>query len=154
MLELCEHVGATVDKTYQLNFGGNTDFLNMFDPVRAQSKRHSKMTSLSDLVPNSEVSAGPSGYVNFLQDEKVAYIRIEGRLLLGMEFSMETRLHVEDSPNSAGVVLDAVRAARVALDRAAGGPVPEVCSYLFKNPPVLVSDGEAERLFDEFVAVD
>jgi myo-inositol-1-phosphate synthase len=153
LLDLCRSVGAITDKTYQLNFGGNTDFLNMFEPARASSKRRSKEGAIASLIPaDAQYGAGPAGYIQYLADEKVAYIRIEGRLLLGMPFTIETRLQVEDSPNSAGVVLDAVRVAKTALDRSESGAITEPSSYLFKAPPVLCEDGIALARFEAYAA--
>jgi myo-inositol-1-phosphate synthase len=153
LLELCQNVGAATDRTYQLNFGGNTDFLNMFEPSRAVSKRRSKERAIASLVPaGAQYGAGPAGYVQYLADEKVAYIRIEGRLLLGMPFTIETRLSVEDSPNSAGVVIDAIRAAKTAADRGQSGVIAEPSSYLFKSPPELCNDGLALARFEEYAA--
>jgi myo-inositol-1-phosphate synthase len=153
LLELCERVGAVTDKTYQLNFGGNTDFLNMFEPSRAVSKRRSKEGAIASLLPaGAQFGAGPAGYIQYLADEKVAYIRIEGRLLLGMPFTIETRLSVEDSPNSAGVVLDAIRVAKTAADRGQSGVIAEPSAYLFKSPPELCDDSVALARFEEYAA--
>jgi myo-inositol-1-phosphate synthase len=153
LLELCRSVGAVTDRTYQLNFGGNTDFLNMSEPSRAASKRQSKERAIAGLVPaDGQYGAGPAGYIQHLADEKVAYIRVEGHLLLGMPFSIETRLQVEDSPNSAGVVVDAVRAAKTAADRGLAGVIAAACSYLFKSPPELCDDRIALESFERFAS--
>ena len=150
LLDLCRAKAARVVRTYQLNVGGNTDFQNMTDPARSASKRTSKIASLAAITdPGVPVDAGPSGYVSSIGDNKVAYIHIDGELLLGMPFSMDLRLQVEDSPNAAGVALDAIRAARVALDRGRAGTVPEACGLLFKAPPRQSGDREAA---DEFAA--
>lgn len=153
LLELCRQVGAITDRTYQLNFGGNTDFLNMHEPSRAAAKRRSKEGAIASLIPtDAQYGAGPAGYVQFLADQKVAYIRVEGRLLLDMPFTIETRLSVEDSPNSAGVVLDAVRIARTAADRGEAGAIVAPSSYLFKSPPELCDDSLALARFEEYAA--
>ncbi|NUQ99479.1 MAG: inositol-3-phosphate synthase [Streptomyces sp.] len=150
LLDLCRAKAARVVRTYQLNVGGNTDFQNMTDPARAASKRRSKIASLEAITdPGVPVDAGPSGYVSSIEDNKVAHIHIDGELLLGMPFSMDLRLQVEDSPNAAGVAVDAIRAARIALDRGRAGAVPEACGLLFKAPPQQSSDREAA---DEFAA--
>jgi myo-inositol-1-phosphate synthase len=155
LIDLCSSRGAAVDRTYQLNVGGNTDFLNMRDPGRAASKRTSKMSALrSELPEGAEFGAGPSDYVPHLADRKVAYITLEGRSLLGMPFIIEAKLSVEDSPNSAGVAIDAVRAAKVALDRGLSGPVNDVCGYLFKTPPIRYPDAAAAALIERFSAED
>ncbi len=151
LIDLCSSRGAVIDRTYQLNVGGNTDFLNMRDPERAASKRASKMSALrSRLSEDAEFGAGPSDYVPHLADRKVAHISLEGRSLLGMPFSIEAKLSVEDSPNSAGIAVDALRAAKVAADRGIGGPVHDVCGYLFKTPPRPESDAVADELMTRF----
>jgi len=153
LIDLCTSRGAVVDRTYQLNVGGNTDFLNMRDPERASSKRASKMSALrTRLGEGAEFGAGPSDYVPHLSDRKVAYITLEGRSLLGMPFTIEAKLSVEDSPNSAGIAVDAVRAAKVAADRGLGGPVDEVCAYLFKAPPRPRDDADADATMTRFCA--
>jgi len=151
LIDLCTSRGAVIDRTYQLNVGGNTDFLNMRDPGRAAAKRASKMSALeARLDADTEFGAGPSDYIKHLSDRKVAYINLEGRSLLGMPFSIEAKLEVEDSPNSAGVAIDAIRAAKTAADRGIGGPVHDACAYLFKIPATPSSDREAEELIDRF----
>jgi myo-inositol-1-phosphate synthase len=151
ILDLCRAVGAVPGRTYQLNHGGNTDFLNMREPARSASKKRSKEGAIGSVLPvAAEYAAGPAGYVQFLGDQKVAYIRVEGQLLFGSPFSMELRLQVEDSPNSAGVVIDAVRAARIALDRGHGGVVTDACPYLFKSPPERFPESEVTARFDAF----
>lgn len=153
ILDLCHAVGAVPSQTYQLNHGGNTDFLNMRDPSRAASKKRSKEGAIGSMLPDAaEFAAGPAGYVPFLGDQKVAYIRVDGQLLFGAPFSIELRLQVEDSPNSAGVVIDAVRAARIALDRGYGGVVTDACPYLFKSPPERFPEDEVTARFEAFCA--
>jgi len=155
LIDLCTSRGAVIDRTYQLNVGGNTDFLNMLDPQRASSKRASKMSALkSRLNSNTQFGAGPSDYVSYLADHKVAYITVEGRSLLGMPFSIEAKLTVEDSPNSAGVAVDALRAAKLAKDRGIAGPVVEVCPFLFKRPPIPRPDSEAKEMILNFARQD
>lgn len=155
LIESCTRRGMIIDRTYQLNFGGNTDFLNMQDQQRAKSKRSTKMAAVASMVGYPIAAAiGPSEYVAFLRDRKVCYLRLEGRGFLGMPFDIELRLSVEDSPNSAGVVIDAVRAAKVALDLGFGGPVEEVSCFLFKNPPRQIPDQVALLRLEEFCNQD
>jgi myo-inositol-1-phosphate synthase len=151
LIDLCTSRGAVIDRTYQLNVGGNTDFLNMRDPGRASAKRASKMSALeARLDGDTQFGAGPSDYIGLLADRKVAYITLEGRSILGMPFSIEAKLEVEDSPNSAGIAIDAIRAAKAAAERGIGGPVNDACAYLFKIPPVPASDQDAEQLINAF----
>jgi len=143
--------GAEIDRSYQLNVGGNTDFLNMMDMNRLTTKRVSKTEAVQSAVKtrldDNNVRIGPSDYVPWLMDEKVAYIRVEGRLFGGIATNLEVRLSVEDSPNAAAIALVAIRCARIALDRGLAGAVPDVCSFLFKHPPQQVDDEVAlERL--------
>jgi myo-inositol-1-phosphate synthase len=143
--------GAEIDRSYQLNVGGNTDFLNMMDMERLTSKRLSKTESVQSAVKrrldDDKVRIGPSDYVPWLMDEKVAYIRVEGRLFGGIATNLEVRLSVEDSPNAAAIALAAIRCARIALDRGLSGAIPDVCAFMFKHPPQQMDDEEGlERL--------
>lgn len=129
--------GASISRTYQLNIGGNTDFLNMTNRVRSGSKRRTKSTAVQEVIGYGvPLSIGPSDYVAHLEDHKVAYIRIEGTSCLGMAYTFEARLEVEDSPNAAGVAIDAIRLAKLALDHGMSGAIAEPSGYLFKHPPV------------------
>lgn len=133
--------GATVERTYQINVGGNSDFRNMVDRTRSRSKKKTKSGAIEELFDHPvEVNVGPSDFLPLLNDRKVAYIRIEGTSCLGMKFNIETRLDVEDSPNSAGVSIDGIRCAKVALDKGLAGAVEEPCSFLFKCPPHSVEE--------------
>ncbi|QAA75900.1 MAG: Inositol-1-phosphate synthase [Candidatus Bipolaricaulis sibiricus] len=149
--------GIPIKRTYQLNVGGNTDFLNMLDEDRLEDKRRSKTEAVlsqldaSYLDPDG-VYIGPSDYVSWLNDRKVCFLRIEAEQFGGVPMEIEIRLSVEDSPNSAGVMMDAVRAARVALDRGLAGPISDACAYLFKSPPVQFDEQTARQLFRQFVA--
>lgn len=145
--------GGGIDSSYQLNAGGNTDFLNMRQPEIASHKRHTKRASLDEfgLDPDA-LSVGPSDYIAHLGDRKVGYINIVGHGIMGARFSVEVKLEVEDSPNSAGVVVDAIRAARVALDRGLAGPISEPSAALFKNPPDHLSDDDAFDALDRWAA--
>lgn len=148
--------GVRVDRTYQLNFGGNSDFLNMLERERLESKKVSKTCSvLSQLdVPlePDAIHVGPSDHVPWLTDRKLAYIRLEGTTFGGVPLSAELRLEVWDSPNSAGVVIDAIRCARLALDRGLGGALEGPCAYFMKSPPRQFTDAEARSLTRAFIA--
>jgi len=144
--------GVKIEKTYQLNVGGNTDFLNMTAENRLATKKISKTEAVTSLVPYSTKAwAGPSGYVPFLNDTKVCYIRIEGRKFGGTPVTIDVRLQVEDSPNSAGVVVDVIRAVKLAIDRKIGGPLISISAYAFKHPPVQVPDHIAKQWVEEFI---
>jgi len=147
-----------LERTYQLNFGGNTDFLNMLERERLMSKKISKTRSVTsqldyDIGANN-VHIGPSDYVPWLNDRKWAYIRLEGRSFGDVPLNVELKLEVVDSPNSAGIVIDAVRCAKLALDRGIGGALESPSSYFMKSPPVQYSDNEARRLVEEFIEGD
>ena len=139
--------GAEIDRSYQLNVGGNTDFLNMMDMERLTSKRVSKTEAVQSAVKrrldDNDVRIGPSDYVPWLMDEKIAYIRVEGRLFGGIATNLEVRLSVEDSPNAAAIALVAIRCAKIALDRGIAGAIPDVCAFLFKHPPKQMDDEQA-----------
>ncbi|MBD8507061.1 inositol-3-phosphate synthase, partial [Hoyosella sp. G463] len=143
MAKLFEDRGVALDRTYQLNVGGNMDFKNMLERERLESKKVSKTQavtsnlsgSLSGKVHDRNVHIGPSDYVEWLDDRKWAYVRLEGRAFGDVPINLEYKLEVWDSPNSAGIIIDAVRAAKIALDRGVGGPVFSASSYLMKSPP-------------------
>jgi myo-inositol-1-phosphate synthase len=154
--KLFEDRGVIIDNTYQLNFGGNMDFMNMLERARLQSKKISKTQSVTSQITAgidpSDIHIGPSDHVPWLRDRKWAYIRIEGREFGDVPVSMELKLEVWDSPNSAGVVIDAVRCAKLALDRGMGGPLLGPSAYFMKSPPVQHSDSRARELVEEFIA--
>ncbi|AXM88679.1 myo-inositol-1-phosphate synthase [Anoxybacillus ayderensis G10] len=154
LIELLSSRGITVNNTYQLNFGGNMDFFNLSDPSRNLSKQISKKNALYAAgIDASTVAAGPNGYVEYLQDNKVCYLRIEGSSILGSNITMETRLEVEDSPNSAGVIITAVRIAKTALDNKEFGEVIEkTCPFLFKSPVKGMTESEALSAIKDYVA--
>ncbi len=155
LINLLQSKGVEIEKTYQLNIGGNTDFKNMRDPNRAKGKKYTKEISLKHLfAKDTELGVGPSDYVPFLKDHKIGYINIEGKGLLGMPFSIEMKLKVEDSPNSAGVAINAIRSAKAALDRNISGVVNEVCPYLFKNPPIAAEEKETFEMFSKFSEIN
>ena len=148
--------GAKLDNTYQLNTGGNTDFLNMLREERLKTKRISKTESvqsqLDDRLDAFNIHIGPSDYVAWQKDNKVCFLRMEWRGWGDVPMHVEARLSVEDSPNSAGVAIDAIRLAKLALDRGLGGPVEAASAYLMKHPPRQMRDSEAHRLIGEFIA--
>ena len=153
--KLFEDRGVVIDHTYQLNFGGNMDFRNMLERERLQSKKISKTQSVTSQIhggiDSDDIHIGPSDHVPWLKDRKWAYIRIEGREFGDIPVNMELKIEVWDSPNSAGVVIDAVRCAKVALDRGLGGPLLGPSAYFMKSPPVQYSDEEARELVEAFI---
>ena len=148
--------GIHIDRTYQLNFGGNMDFYNMLERERLESKKISKTNAVTSQLPYDlgadNVHVGPSDYVPWLTDRKWCHIRMEGRAFGDVPLQLELKLEVWDSPNSAGVIIDAVRCAKLALDRGIGGPLTAPSSYFMKSPPVQFTDDEARRLVQEFIA--
>ena len=147
--------GVRLDRTYQLNFGGNTDFLNMLDRERLKSKKISKTQSvnsqLDEPLPANDIHIGPSDFVPWLEDRKFAHIRMEGTGFGGSPISIDMKLEVWDSPNAAGVVVDAVRCAKLALDRKIGGALTGPSSYLMKSPPQQFVEHEARALTEKFI---
>ncbi len=148
--------GVRIDRTYQLNFGGNTDFMNMLERERLESKKISKtnaVTSQMDYeLPADNVHVGPSDYVPWLEDRKWCHIRIEGTTFGDVPLNLELKLEVWDSPNSAGVVIDAVRCCKLALDRGIGGPIESASAYFMKSPPVQHHDDIAHNMLESFIA--
>jgi len=148
--------GVKLERTYQLNFGGNTDFLNMLERERLHSKKISKTQSVvSQLdydIGADNIHIGPSDYVPWLQDRKFCYIRMEGRTFGDVPLNLELKLEVWDSPNSAGVVIDAIRCCKLAMDRGLKGALIGPSAYFMKSPPVQYSDDEAHRLVEDFIA--
>jgi len=156
MAKLFEDRGVELLRTYQLNFGGNMDFMNMLERKRLQSKKISKTQSVTSQIPHemakADVHIGPSDYVPWLDDRKWAYVRLEGKAFGDTPLNLEYKLEVWDSPNSAGVIIDAVRAAKIAMDRGIGGPLLSASSYFMKSPPVQYSDDEAYDAVEAFIA--
>jgi myo-inositol-1-phosphate synthase len=148
--------GVRVDRTYQLNFGGNMDFYNMLERERLESKKISKTGAVTSQLPYAveadNVHVGPSDYVPWLTDRKWCYIRMEGTTFGDVPLNLELKLEVWDSPNSAGVVIDAIRCAKLALDRGVGGQLDGPSSYLMKTPPKQYTDDQARQLIEEFIA--
>jgi len=155
LAKLIEDRGAKIDRTYQLNTGGNTDFLNMLAKDRLKTKRISKTMSvqsvLKNQIPAENIHIGPSDYVAWQKDNKVCFIRIEGRKFGGVPFDLELRLSVEDSPNSAGVVIDVIRCCKLARDRGIGGVLTSIAAYAMKHPPLQFPDSEGKRMVQEFI---
>ena len=155
LAKLFEDRGVELLRTYQLNFGGNMDFMNMLERTRLVSKKISKTQSVTSQVPHemikSDVHIGPSDYVPWLDDRKWAYIRLEGRAFGDVPLNAELKLEVWDSPNSAGVIIDAIRAAKIALDRKIGGPILSASAYFMKSPPVQYSDHAAHQAVEAFI---
>lgn len=144
--------GVRVEESYQLNVGGNTDFLNMLEEDRLSSKRTSKTEAVSSQVPYEvPLRIGPSDYIDFLDDNKVCYIYVKGRKFGDVPLTIDAKLSVEDSPNSAGVVIDALRAVKLAQDRGIGGPLTSISAYSFKHPPTQMTDDEARSAVEEFI---
>jgi len=155
LARLFEDRGLAIDNTYQLNFGGNMDFKNMLERDRLESKKISKTQAVTsqiedNMLDGDDIHVGPSDHVPWLKDRKWAYIRMEGRNFGDVPLNVELKLEVWDSPNSAGVIIDAVRCAKVALDRGIGGPLVGPSAYLMKSPPVQYHDDEARELIEAF----
>jgi myo-inositol-1-phosphate synthase len=156
LARLFEDRGTSIDNTYQLNFGGNMDFMNMLERKRLKSKKISKTQSVTSQIDqgisDQNVHIGPSDHVPWLEDRKWAYIRLEGRNFGDVPLSVELKLEVWDSPNSAGVIIDALRCCKVAQDRGIGGPLAGPSAYFMKSPAVQFHDDEAHRMVEEFIA--
>jgi myo-inositol-1-phosphate synthase len=152
LVQLLKDRGVKVERTYQLNIGGNTDFLNMLQESRLASKRISKTEAVTSVV-NYDVPTriGPSDYVDFLKDNKQAFIHIEGKKFGDIPLTINVKLSVEDSPNSAGVVIDAIRATKLALDNGVSGALKEISAYCFKHPPEQYPDAVAKQMVEEFI---
>jgi len=148
--------GVKLERTYQLNFGGNTDFYNMLERERLESKKISKtnaVTSQLDYELEADnIHVGPSDYVPWLKDRKFCHIRMEGRTFGDVPLNLELKLEVWDSPNSAGVVIDAIRCCKLGLDRGLKGALVAPCAYFMKSPPIQYTDDEARRMVEEFIA--
>ncbi len=152
LAQLCVDRGVEIEETYQLNLGGNTDFLNMTVEDRLKSKRVSKTEAVTSLVPYEvPTRIGPSDYVPFLGDKKICYLYIRGRKFGDQPVTVRAKLEVEDSPNSAGVTIDVIRATKLALDRGIAGPLISISSYAFKHPPVQMPDSQAKQWVEEYI---
>ena len=156
LAKLFEDRGVKIDRTYQLNVGGNTDFLNMLNSTRLKMKKISKTEAVQSqiLVPlaGEDIHIGPSDYIPWLNDNKVCFLRMEGRGFGSVPLNIEVRLSVEDSPNSAGVVIDAIRCCKIARDRKLGGPLVSPSAYFMKHPPQQFSDDVARDMVEDFIS--
>jgi myo-inositol-1-phosphate synthase len=155
LTKLFENRGVILDHTYQLNFGGNTDFLNMLNRSRLKSKKKSKTQSVqSELkiaLDDNDIHIGPSDYIPWLNDNKICHIRMEGRGFGNIPLTVDVKLSVEDAPNSGGVMIDAIRCMKLALDRQIGGILSAISAYSMKSPPVQYTDTEARKMVEEFI---
>ena len=156
LTNLFQDRGVKLERTYQLNFGGNTDFLNMLERERLQSKKISKtqavLSQLDYEMAPDDIHVGPSDYVPWLGDRKFCHIRMEGRAFGDVPLNLEMKLEVWDSPNSAGVVIDAIRCSKLALERGIGGALVSPSAYFMKSPAIQYPDDEARRMLEEFIA--
>jgi myo-inositol-1-phosphate synthase len=156
LTDLFEKRGVSLARTYQVNFGGNSDFFNMLNHERVVSKKKSKTNSVQSQLraplPSDQIHIGPSDYVPWLKDNKICYIHMQGLGFGEVPLSIELKLSVEDSPNSAGVAIDAVRCLKVALERGTGGPLLSASSYLMKSPPQQYRDSLAAQYMEEFIS--
>ena len=148
--------GVRLDHTYQLNFGGNTDFMNMLERERLESKKISKTGAVTSMLPYKldpdDIHVGPSDYVPWLKDRKFCYIKMEGTTFGDVPLNLELKLEVWDSPNSAGVVIDAIRCVKLGLDRSLAGPLIEPASYFMKTPPKQFNDSVCRQMTEDFIA--
>lgn len=155
LVDLFRKRGVKLERTYQINTGGNTDFLNMLNRDRLMSKKRSKTEAVQSMtakrLEDANLHVGPSDYVPWQKDNKVCFIRMEGRLFGGVPMNLELRLSVEDSPNSAGIVIDAIRCCKLALDRGQSGVLYAPAAFFMKHPPVQLSDEEAYHLTEAFI---
>lgn len=159
LAKLCIDRGAVIDRTYQINVGGNTDFANMLERERLESKKISKTEAVQSLIPDGlklkdkDIYIGPSDFIPFLGNTKLAFIRIEGRMYANIPFNMEVRLEVDDKANSGGIAIDAIRCAQLAFDSKIGGPLIEASAYFMKHPPKQFGDEEARKKLDEWISI-
>lgn len=155
LADLFNKRGAKIERTYQLNTGGNTDFLNMLDRSRLQNKKKSKTEAVQSVVAerleDENIHIGPSDYVAWQKDNKICFLRIEGKLFGDVPMDLELRLSVEDSPNSAGIAVDSIRCCKLALDRRISGPLEGPSAYFMKHPPEQYTDDKAYRLTEDFI---
>ena len=156
LARLLEDRGITLDRTYQLNFGGNTDFLNMLNLDRVTTKKKSKtqavQAELKEPLHADDIHIGPSDYIPWLNDQKVCHINLQGKGFGGVPVNLEIKLSVEDSPNSGGVMIDAIRCCKLALDRGVGGALTSISAYTMKSPPLQYHDGEAFKMVEEYIS--
>lgn len=155
LVNLFRQRGVRIERTYQLNTGGNTDFLNMLNRTRLMSKKTSKTEAVQSVIgkrlADENIHIGPSDYVPWQNDNKICFIRVEGKLFGDVPMELDLKLSVEDSPNSAGVAIDAIRCCKLALDRGKGGVLHSASAYFSKHPPIQMTDDEAHRCVEEFI---
>jgi myo-inositol-1-phosphate synthase len=155
LTDLFKKRGVRLERTYQLNTGGNTDFLNMLNRSRLASKKESKTEAVQAVaerrLDDENIHVGPSDYVAWQNDNKICFLRMEGEMFGGVPMNLELRLSVEDSPNSAGVAIDMIRCAKLALDRGQGGPINAPAAYFCKHPPEQMTDDLAQHAVEEFI---
>jgi len=155
LARLCDDRGTKIEKTYQINVGGNTDFLSMKEQERLTSKKISKTESvqsqLRQRLPDEQIYVGPSDFIPFLGNTKLMFMRIEGKQWANIPYNMEVRLEVDDKANSAGIVIDAVRLAKIALERKLSGPVEAASAYLMKHPPKQMTDPQARAELENYI---
>jgi myo-inositol-1-phosphate synthase len=156
LTKLCMDRGTVIDKMYQINVGGNTDFLNMLERDRLESKKISKTEAVQSQMPkrltDKNIYVGPSDFIPFLSNRKLAFIRIEGRMFAEIPFNMELRLDVDDKANSGGTSIEAIRLIQIALDRGLSGPLIYPSAYLMKHPPQQFGDDEARKKLEEWIS--
>jgi myo-inositol-1-phosphate synthase len=158
LAKLCVDRGAVIDRTYQINVGGNTDFANMLERERLESKKISKTEAVQSLIPDNQklndkdIYIGPSDFIPFLGNTKLAFIRIEGRMFANIPFNMEIRLDVDDKANSGGVAIDAIRCAQLALDKGISGNLTYASAYLMKHPLIQMGDEDAREKLDNWIS--
>jgi myo-inositol-1-phosphate synthase len=156
IVDLFRKRGVKVERTYQLNTGGNTDFLNMLNRSRLASKKTSKTEAVQSVIgtrlADENIHIGPSDYVPWQKDNKICFIRVEGKLFGDVPMELDLKLSVEDSPNSAGVAIDAIRCCKLALDRGKGGALHSASAFFAKHPPLQMTDDEAYARVEEFIA--
>jgi len=156
LAKLFKDRGVKLEKTYQLNVGGNADFLNMLVQERLKSKRISKTEAVQSVLDEKRlekenIHIGPSDYIPWLKDNKLCFLRMEGKIFGEVDMNLELRLSVEDSPNSAGCAIDAIRCCKLALKRKIGGPLISISAYTMKHPPLQIPDGEAKKMVEKFI---
>jgi myo-inositol-1-phosphate synthase len=158
LTDLFHKRGVKLERTYQLNTGGNTDFLNMSNRSRLSSKKVSKTEAVQSVaqhrLEDENIHVGPSDYVAWQNDNKVCFLRMEGSMFGGVPMNLEMRLSVEDSPNSGGVAIDMIRCAKVAKDRGLSGPIHPAAAYFCKHPPIQMTDDEAHERLQQFIKAE
>ncbi len=156
LAKLCADRGTIVDQTYQINVGGNTDFLNLKEVERLESKKISKTEAVQSVLPRrlpeDKIYVGPSDFIPQLGNTKIAFIKIQGRMFANIPFTIELRLEVDDKANSAGIAVDAIRCCKLALDRGLGGALVEASAWLMKHPPKQIEDSEAKKMLETWIS--